>query len=154
MPSAIHNENALQTAGDIARALLTGFGHLKLPFTFATADAAVLFTVPATLPRVAIGRAWWEITTSFTGGATPAIAINSDASGQTGNGWILGGNSGDVTATLVSTGLVHKGGTIGAGFGSNGVIVLPAGSSIKFQRITSAFTAGSGFVHADFRLID
>lgn len=154
MPSAIHSDAQLQDHQALVKALMTGFGHLKLPIDFSLADAAVLYTIPAALPRVLIGRIWWEVVTSFTGGASSAIGVSSTNAGYNTKGDILGGASGDVAATLVSTGLTHKGGTIGAKYGSNGVVVLVSGDALRFDRITSAFTAGAGYVHADFRLID
>lgn len=154
MPNAIHSQQALLSANDIAVALLSGFGHLKIPFTFATADAAVLYTIPSSVSRVVIASIWWEVATSFTGGTASAIGVSSTNTSYNTKGDLLGGASGDVAATLVSTGVVHKGGTLGAKYGSNGKVVLVAGDSLRFDRITSAFTAGVGYVHADLRFID
>jgi len=68
---------------------------------------------------------------------------------------LLGGSAGDLTATLVSTGLKYKGGTLGTKFGSNGIVALLAGDTIKFNRIaTPFFTAGAGFVHIDIGFVD
>lgn len=154
MGALLHNEVSLQTPQDIARALLAGaLMHLKLPIAFGTADAATLFTVPLGI-RLEITRVWWEVTTSWTGGSSSAIGVSSDDTDYSTKGDLLGGASGDVLATLVSTGRVHKGGTIGAKFGTNGVAVLAAGKILRFDRITSAFTAGAGFVHADVRVVD
>lgn len=121
---------------------------IKLAFDFNTADAAVLFTVPAGL-KLKLGRIYWEVTTSFTGGATPAIGLSSSNAAFNTKGDLLGGASGDLTATLVSTGSPYKGGTLGAKLGSNGVIVLVGGDTIRFDRIASAFAAGVGFAHID-----
>lgn len=118
---------------------------LKLAVSKDTADAAVLFTVPAGY-RLSVDRAFWEVTTGFTGGSSSAIGLSSSNTAYATAGDILGGASGDVTATLGTAGI--KGGTIGAKFGSNGVVVLEAGDTIKFNRVTSAYTAGAGFVHA------
>lgn len=118
---------------------------LALPIAFGTADAATLFTVPAGM-RMFIHRACWEVAVSFTGGASSAIGVSSDATGYSTKGDILGGASGDVAATLVAA-TNPAGGTVGAKFGSNGVIVIPATKIVRFDRITSAFTAGSGYVH-------
>jgi hypothetical protein len=119
---------------------------LALPIGFGTADAATLYTVPAG-KRLCIHRAGWEIATSFTGGTSSAIGLSSDDTNASTKGDILGGASGDVAATLVSTGVPIKGGTLGAKFASNGIIVLAAGKIIRFDRITSAFTAGAGTAH-------
>lgn len=122
---------------------------LALPIAFGTADAAALFTVP-TGQRLFIHRAFWEVATGFTGGASSAIGISSDASAASTKGDILGGAAGDVAATLV-TGIA--GGTVGAKFASNGVIVIPAGKILRFDRITSAFVAGVGFAHIQCSLL-
>lgn len=116
---------------------------LTLPIAFGTADAAALFTVPAGY-RLFVHRACWEVTADFTGGASSAIGLSSDATGFTTKGDILGGATGDVLATLVA-GL--KGGTVGAKFASNGIVVIPETKVVRFDRITSVFTAGTGFVH-------
>lgn len=162
MPASILQpvEAALANSFDIARLLVNNifngvspFGHLKLPFVFGTTDATNLYTIPTGL-KVEIVRAYWEIGTSFTGGSSSAIGISSTNANYNTKGDILGGASGDVAATLVSTGLTYKGGTLGAKFASNGMIVLVGGDSIRFDRITSAFTAGAGNVHINYRLID
>lgn len=119
--------------------------HLKLAIAFGTADAAVLFTTPDTGYKLNVERLFWEVTTGFTGGSSSAIGVSSSNAAYNTKGDLLGGASGDVAATLVSG---IKGGTIGAKFGSNGVVVLVAGDTLRFDRITSAFTAGAGFVHA------
>ena len=123
--------------------------HLKLPIGFATADAAVLFKTPADV-RLYIERLFWEVTTAFTGGTSAAIGVSSSATGFTTKGDLLGGTGGDVLATLTAG---VKGGTIGADFGSNGIVVLPGGSTVRFDRVTDAFTAGAGFVHVLARQI-
>lgn len=122
---------------------------LALAFDFNKADAAALFTVP-TGNRLFVHRALWEIATGFTGGASSAIGLSSDDASASTKGDILGGASGDVAATLVAG---IKGGTLGAKFGSNGVIVLAAGKVIRFDRITSAFTAGVGIAHVQVSLL-
>ena len=136
------------------RALLAGGMpvHLKLPIAFGTADGTVLATVPSGFV-LEVQSAYWEVTTSFTGGSSSTIAVNSDDTGYTAGGAIMGGTGGDAAATLVSTGQTYKGGTVGGAFASNGKVVLAGGKQIKFQRITSAFTAGAGFVHITGRLI-
>ena len=122
-----------------------GIVALKLPIGFATADAAPLFRLPSdATQRLAIDRLFWEIITGFTGGSSSAIGVSASQSPYSTKGDLLGGASGDVAATLVAG---VTGGTIGADFTSNGVIVLNPGAIIRFDRITSAFTAGAGFVH-------
>lgn len=116
---------------------------LKLPIAFGTPDAAVLYTVPAG-QRLLIERCFWEVITGFTGGSSSAIGLSSSQSGNTTKGDIHGGATGDVAATLTPG---AKPGTVGADLASSGVVILEAGATIRFDRITSAFTAGAGFVH-------
>ena len=121
-----------------------GFVDLALPFTYATADGATLLTVP-TGARLQLVSAHWEITADMTGGSSSAIGV--DSSVDTTAGDILGGASGDVAATLVAG---VNAGTIGAKMDTDTELhgqILPAAATIRFQRITSAFTAGSGYVH-------
>lgn len=116
---------------------------LALPIAAATADAAVLATVPAGAALL-LGRSHWEITENWTGGSSSAIGISSDQAPYNTKGDLLGGAAGDVAATLVaSAGRVL--GTIGADVAAG--ILLKGGATIRFDRITSAFTAGSGFAH-------
>lgn len=131
--------------------------HLKLPIAFGTADAATLCTVPVGL-KLRVVTAYWEVTTSFTGGASSAIGVSSDDADYATKGDILGGAAGDVAAGLLSTGRVYKGGTVGtkmtATLPATAVVVVGSGKLIRFDRITSAFTAGAGFVHIDGFLVD
>jgi len=127
--------------------------HLKLPIAFGTANNATLATVPTGL-KLHIARAFWEVTVSWTGGTNAAIGVNSDDTDYATAGDILGGAGGDLLATLVSTGRVYKGGTLGAKFGTNGVVVVGSGKLIRFNRVVDAFTAGTGFVHIVGSLVD
>lgn len=128
-----------------------GSVDLKLAVGFATANGAVLYTVPAGT-KLLIRRAYWEVTTPFTGGASSAIGVDSSNASYSTPGDILGGATGDVTAVLGTDG--YHGGTIGTKYGSNGVIVLVGGDTVKFNAITSAYTAGAGFVHLDAQVIN
>ncbi len=133
--------------------------HLKLPFTFATADAAVLYTVPALTNGAAcikLDSLFWEVTTSFTGGTTPGIGVSSSNAKYNTKGDLLGGTGGDLTASLVSTN-TYVPGILGAKYastGTTGKIFLVAGDTIRFDRIANAFTAGAGYVHVDISFID
>lgn len=118
---------------------------IKVPIDYTTADAAVLFTLPI---RSRIQAAYWEVTTGFTGGTSSAIGLSSSQSPHDAKGDLLGGSSGDVAATLVA-GVTQ--GTLGLSFtAAPKLAVVDAGATIKFDRITSAFTAGAGFVHLEF----
>jgi hypothetical protein len=155
MPTGIPSVASLQLPSELAKAVGGPHGsvHLKLAIAFGTADATALFTMPTGL-NLQVLSAFWEVTTSFTGGSSSAIGISSDDTDLSTKGDILGGATGDVLATLVSTGRLYKGGTLGAKFGTNGIVVVRSGKIIRFDRITSAFTAGAGFVHLSGILID
>ena len=121
---------------------------IKLPIGFATADAATLFTVPAGF-RLQLDPLFWEVTADWTGGSSSAIGISSaDAPHET-KGDLLGGATGNVLADLTAA-IGKTQGTKGVSFTTTppGVVVLEATDTIRFDRITSAFTAGAGFVHA------
>lgn len=128
-----------------------GIVDLRIPIGFATADAAVLVTFPAAM-RFAIREAYWEITTGWTGGTSSAIGISSGTnSACSTKGDILGGATGDVAATLVATGPSNF--ILGTAGGKQDTIAhiraccLIATDTIRFDRITSAFTAGAGYAH-------
>lgn len=153
MPAAIPTFDALANyPAAIAGAVCTqGRFTLTLPIGFALADAAVLYTVPAGM-RLALERGFWEILTSFTGGASSALGISSANANYNTKGDLLGGASGDVAAVMISTGNPFKG-TIGAKAATQGIIVLVAGDVIRLDRVTSAYTAGAGFAHFPATLI-
>lgn len=128
-----------------------GDAVLAFPVDFTKADAAVLYTVPTGL-RLQIGRAFWEPLVSFAGGAASAIGLSSSNASYNTKGDLLGGAAGDVAAGLTFAAPFFKG-TIGAKQASQGVIVLIAGDTIRFDRITSVFTSGSGFAHVPVQLL-
>ena len=140
------------TAGAGAFLRVANLLDVPLSIGFGLADAAILYTVP-TGYVLRVDRTYYEIATSFTGGTSSAIgASSSDAAYHT-KGDLQGGASGDLAAALVSTGGAYKAGTVGAKFGSNGVVVLVAGDTIRFDRIASVFTAGAGKLHVQFSVV-
>lgn len=140
------------TAGAGAFLRMTNDLDLSLAIGFGTADNAVLYTVPVGFV-LRVQRTFYQITTSFTGGTSSAIGASSSDAAYSTAGDIQGGASGDLAAALVSTGGSYKAGTVGAKFGSNGVVVLVGGDTIKFNRIASVFTAGAGFLHAHVSVV-
>lgn len=114
---------------------------LFLPVTFATADAAALFTAPAGV-RLRPHQAWWEITTPYSGGSSAAIGLSTSVTSFNTKGDLLGGATGDVNATLVATN-TREVGTVGAQV-PTGRLILIAADTIKYDRITSVATAGAG----------
>lgn len=115
---------------------------LAMPFTYATADGATLFTVPAGC-YLRVVRGYWEVTTAFAGGSSSAIGLASDQTGHTSAGDLLGGSGGDVEATLIVGDYIE--GTVGADQAAG--IILAPGKLVTFERITSAFTSGVGIAH-------
>lgn len=124
---------------------LPGRAYLRLPFTFATADAAALLTLQAG-QELRIWDLYWEIDADMTGGAASAIGVSSNRTGYTTKGDLLGGATGDVAAGLTAA-LSPTVGTIGAKLdGDDARSIFVATNTLRFDRITSAFTAGSGNV--------
>jgi len=128
-----------------------GAGKFEMPITFATADAAILMTMQAGQELLVLDL-FWRVDVSFTGGTTPAIGVSSSnktaPTNWTTKGDLLGGASGDLTATLVSsTGIVA--GTVGADMDTvakrRGAIWKNT-ETFRFDRIADAFAAGSGAV--------
>lgn len=120
-----------------------GYADLALPFTAATADGATLLTIP-TGCVFKLESAHWDITVAMTGGSSSAIGVA--ATGHTTAGDILGGATGDVEATLTAG---RKAGTVGAKMDTDVELhsmIFGAAAAFTFERITSAFTAGSGNV--------
>jgi hypothetical protein len=116
---------------------------LRMAIGFATADAAVLATLPANSQFLVV-RGLWETTSDWTGGTSSAIGLSSSQAPHNTKGDLLGGAAGDVAATLVAaSGTIA--GTIGADIAAG--VLLKGGAAIRFDRITSAFTAGAGFGH-------
>lgn len=127
-----------------------GQALLAIPITFATADAAILLTIPAGCllrPK----EFHWKVSADFTGGASSAIGVSSsNKTGYTTKGDLLGGAGGDLAATLVASSGLAAAGTIGAQWGTIALrrpFWKPT-ETFRFDRIVSAFTAGSGFVLA------
>lgn len=121
--------------------LAEGAVDLSLPIGFGTADAAILATLPTGFSLL-VQRGYWEVTTAFTGGTSSAIGLSSSGTGYTTKGDLLGGASGDVLASLT---VGTRPGTVGADIAAG--VILNAGDTIRFDRVTSAFTAGAGFAH-------
>jgi len=118
---------------------------LALAISKDTADGATLYTMPTGAALLVQGPGgYWEVTTGFTGGSSSTIGLSSDQSGHTTAGDLLGGSGGDATAKLGTVGDYIEP-TIGADVAAG--IILKGGKLIKFNRITSAFTAGEGYAH-------
>jgi len=121
---------------------------LKIAIDKTMLDAAVLCTVPAGFALRLNGLPFWDVVVGWTGGAASAIGISSANAAASTKGDLLGGAAGDVTATLGTAGV--KAGILGGKLDTLAhiqAIALVAADIIRFDRITSAYTAGSGFVH-------
>jgi hypothetical protein len=142
-----HPQGQQQADGSWVRNLPERFA-LKLAIAFGTLDAAVLYTAAK---RMLLERLFWEVTANFAGGTASAVGVSSSGTGYTAKGALLGGAAGDVAATLVPG---IAGGTLGTKFGTNGIVLLEPGATIRFDRIASAFTGGAGFVHVIGQVIE
>lgn len=142
---ALTNDDQLVVAPTVGTGTwlkMLGSIDLSLAITFATADAAVLYTMPAGA-YIHVRRCYWEVGTGWTGGASSAIGASSSNAAYTTKGDLLGGASGDLAATLVTGRVVP--GTIGAKTAA-GVFLVPT-NTVRFDRLVSAFTAGTGNLH-------
>lgn len=125
-----------------------GACDLALAFSFQTADLAVLLAMQAG-QRFAVSSLYWDILASMTGGTGSAIGVHSNKAAPTNwttKGDLLGGATGDVAATLVAG---VAAGTMGADMDTLAKVrglILVSGDQLLFGRITSAFTAGNGYV--------
>lgn len=117
---------------------------IAIPISYANTDAERLVIAP-TNSLLALGRCYWEVTEDFTGGSSSAIGISSDAAPHSTKGDILGGSGGDVAATLVASAGKQLG-TVGTDY-AGGILIHGGDSPARFDRITSAFTAGAGYCH-------
>jgi hypothetical protein len=134
------------TAGDGAWLRADKAFVAKLPIAFGMADGATIWTIPEGFAIRATGLPYWENTVSWSGGSSSSIGVASSRTGFTAAGAVLGGAAGDVAATLVA-GIAA--GTVGTGFDSLAEIqagLFEEGDTFTYEEITSAFTAGSGFV--------
>lgn len=158
MPAVLPFINPLNVVypPDLARAMAEeGASHsciLTIPCDYTMVDGAVLYTVPANLRLLVPAHPFWEVLTSWTGGASSAVGVSSSNANYNTKGDLLGGATGDVAATMVSTGNPFKG-TIGAKVASQGLVVLVAGDTVHFDRITSAFTAGTANLHLPAQIL-
>lgn len=116
---------------------------LPMPFTAATADAAVLATLPAGFAFL-LQRGYWEITADMSGGSSSTIGLSSSQAPHTTRGDLLGGAAGDAAAALTAA-IGRTVGTVGADVAAG--VLLRAGATVRFDRITSAFTSGAGIAH-------
>lgn len=119
---------------------------LRIPISYEDTDGEAILTVPAGLVLRLAAMPYWDIDTGFTGGTASAIGISTSITGYTTAGDLLGGASGDVTATLGTAGV--KAGTLGGELDDHvgfQALAFVEGDEIQFDRIVSAFTAGAGY---------
>jgi len=122
---------------------------VKVAISKDTADGDILYTVPAR-HRLRLSRSYWHVVTPWTGGTSAAIGLDSSNAAYNTAGDLLGGASGDVLAGLTAG---FKG-TAGAKMGANAPVILDEGDTVRFQRITSAFTAGDGYAVLEFVAVE
>lgn len=122
-----------------------GFVELSFPFSYATPDAAVLYTIPIGAHFAPL-EFYWSVTSAFTGGSSAAIGVSTTKTGMTTKGDLLGGAAGDVAAALVAGS--HVLGTVGPKWDSvaeRRQVWRPT-ETFRFDRVTDAFAAGAGAV--------
>lgn len=119
---------------------------MKIPIAFGLADAAAIETIPEGFALRLTGHPYWEIVTPFAGGVASTIGISTSLTGYDTKGDLLGGAAGDSTA-VESAGIAvgTLGGELNDEVGFHAVL-LEEGSEIRYDEITSAYTAGAGFV--------
>ena len=116
---------------------------LDIPITFATADAAAIFTVPAGFVMKIAAHPYWDVTTGFTGGTNSSIGLSSSKTGYTTKGDLIA-----ATLAAALTAGVRKG-TIGDKMDTvteMQALHLEAADTLRHDRIVDAFTAGAGSV--------
>lgn len=121
------------------------FKVIKAPITYEDADGAAIFTVPAGFVLRLAAFPYWNIVDNFSGGAGSTIGISTSITGYETGGDLLGGAAGDNAATLVP-GLVA--GTLGGELDDHigfQALVIQEGDEIQYDRITDAFSAGTGY---------
>jgi hypothetical protein len=132
--------------------LLEGAVTLAIPFTSATADAAILYTFP-TGSIFQLLTAFYVVSTTFAGGTNSGIGVSSsNLTGFTTKGDIIAET---VAAALVSTAAVTPG-TIGAVMDTlteQKTAIFTAGKTIRHDRTTSAFTSGAATLYCSGILI-
>jgi len=119
---------------------------LKIPVDYSMSDGDAILTVPTGFVLRLAALPYWEVTTGFTGGSSSAIGVSTSVTGYETGGDILGGASGDVAATLVAG---VAAGTLGGELDDHAglqALALVAADELQFDAITSAFTAGAGYV--------
>jgi hypothetical protein len=120
--------------------LAPGFtSRIPLACSFETADAAILATAPTDFRGRVLRGDWGTPTTSFTGGSSSAIGLSSSRTGHTTKGDLHGAAGGNVAAALTTGGF--RQGTLGATIAAG--TFLEGGETVRFDRITSVFTAGA-----------
>lgn len=116
---------------------------MKLPITFATADAAVLHTVPAGFVLKLATNPYWDVATAFTGGSSASIGLSSSRSGYSTKGDLI-------SATLLAALTAGiRAGTIGDKIDTVTefqALFLEAGQTLRHDRIVDDFTAGAANV--------
>ena len=123
---------------------------LAVAVAFGKADAAAHLTSPNTAFLAALGRSYWEVTADWTGGTASTIGASLSAAPHSTKGDVIGGSAGDADATLVAAGGKLLG-TIGTDVA--GGILWKGNVAVRHDRITSAFTAGAGYIHLIGRML-
>jgi hypothetical protein len=113
---------------------------LYVEATFATANNAVLYTVPTGVRLQITARPFATVTQSYASVGGAALGLSSSNSAYNTAGDLFGGATGSLSAALAAG---IRAGTIGAKLASQGLVVLVGVDTIKADVFTSTFEAGA-----------
>jgi len=126
--------------------LMPGASDIIIPFTYATADAAILYTFP-TGAIFQLLTAFYDVSTTFAGGTNSGIGVSSsNLTGFTTKGDLIAET---VAAALGSSAAINPG-TVGAVMDTLTELktaLFTAGKTVRHDRTTDAFTSGVATLH-------
>jgi hypothetical protein len=117
---------------------------MSIPCSYANTDGEAIETIPAGFVVRLAAHPYLEVGTAWTGGSSSAIGFSTNISGYEAGGDFLGTASGMLAAAL-GAGVINStiGDELGDITGLNAMLFV-ATSEIQFDRVASAFTAGTG----------
>lgn len=112
---------------------------LSIPITFATVDAAAIFTVPAGFVLKLAAAPYWDVATGFTGGTNSSIGLSSSRTGYSTKGDLISATLAAALTAGVRPGVI---GDKVDSFAEMQALFFEAAQTIRHDRIVDAFTAG------------
>jgi len=122
---------------------------LVIPVTFANTDGQQLVLSPAEMTILPVyAGIFIEVVTPWAGGVAPTIGLSfSNGTVPRLKGNLAGGVAGNGAFTYVTYRQLTLGQQYFIGAGTSDAVVLGPGSQIFWDRITSAYTSGTGNIH-------